>query len=88
MPKFNVGDIVRVVDEPYDDCPFLWVPSMTEYCGKEVTIASVGDSGEDLYRIEEDDGYCAWCENCFVPVSIEPDFEPASIDELQIFLGV
>lgn len=88
MPKFNVGDIVRVVDEPYNDCPFLWVSEMTEYCGREVTIAFVDFNGRDLYRIEEDYECCAWCENCFVPVSIEPDFEPASIDELQIFLGV
>ena len=38
--EFFVGDKVRVVDEPYEDCPFTWVGGMTTMCGEIVTITS------------------------------------------------
>ena len=37
----KAGDKVFVVDEPYKECPFVWIPLMSEMCGKEVTISSV-----------------------------------------------
>ena len=68
QPDFQVGDKVFVVDEPYKECPFVWVPLMSEMCGKEVTIASVQwapDRNIYAYRIDEDSRSCAWCINCF-----------------------
>lgn len=64
----KAGDKVFVVDEPYKECPFVWVPLMSEMCGKEVTISSVQWVPERemyAYRIEEDSRSCAWCINCF-----------------------
>lgn len=66
--QFKAGDKVFVVDEPYKECPFVWVPLMSEMCGKEVTISSVQWVPKRemyAYRIEEDSRSCAWCINCF-----------------------
>ena len=41
QPKFKKGDIVRVVDEPYEDCPFEWIGEMDDYCGQTAVITSV-----------------------------------------------
>lgn len=71
---FQVGDIVQVVDVPYEDCPFKWVEDMDEMCGKETTITRVDwyDGRKTYgYRISGDNGSCVWCENCFI--SMEPD---------------
>ena len=71
---FRIGETVRIVDEPYDDCPFLWVEEMSRWCGEEVTIESVEwDEAEETFRyyITEDDGDFSWCENCFVHEEIE-----------------
>lgn len=65
-PRFQVGDNVRVVDEPYENCPFCWIDEMTLFCGKEVQI-------EHRTWIERDNIYaywikgssCSWCANCF-----------------------
>ena len=67
--KFKVGDIVRVVDTPYKDCPFVWVDEMTDCCGEEVTITDVfwiESLNAHGYSISEDCGVSTWCENCFV----------------------
>lgn len=79
-PRFQVGDVVRIVDTPYNDCPFSWVEGMDDYCGWEVTI-------EDVFWVERhkthgylldcDDGCCTWCENCFVR---EADIEESDSD--------
>ena len=44
-PRFKVGDIVHIVDEPVE-LPSSWVSDMDWYCGKEVVIrdASMHDS--------------------------------------------
>lgn len=73
-PTFQVGDIVQVVDVPYEDCPFKWVEQMDEMCGEETTITSVDwFEGRKTYgyRISGDNESCVWCENCFI--SLEPD---------------
>lgn len=36
-PRFKVGDIVHIVDEPVE-LPLSWVSDMDQYCGKEVVI--------------------------------------------------
>ena len=76
-PKFQKGDIVRIVDIPYLECPFGWVDDMDEYCGIETTIADVvwGYSHNTYgYRIRSDTSArkYTWCENCFV---VEADLE-------------
>lgn len=80
-PMFNVGDVVRIVETPYNDCPFLWIETMSDMCGNTVTIASVEwnlEHSTHLYRIEEDNGDIAWCQNCFMP--IEADIPEADGD--------
>ena len=70
--RFNEGDIVKVVERPYLDCPCGWADEMDDYCGMLVTItgASINSRGEQRYYIEEDDGEFVWCENCFEYVDI------------------
>lgn len=81
---FNVGDRVRIVDQPYFDCPFTWVGAMTEYCGMEVTITEAGygiaEWVPEVYGYRVDDMFFVWCENCFA--QIEQDFPVASFDEI------
>ena len=74
ISMFSEGDTVRIVDEPYEYCPFLWVEEMSDWCGEEVTIGSVEwDEARKAHRyyINEDDGDFSWCENCFVHEEIE-----------------
>lgn len=79
--KFQVGDKVIVVDEPFYSCPFDWADEMDEFCGNEVTI----DGFQYFpwcdalgYFIDEDNGNFTWCENCFaVPI---PDIEESDAD--------
>lgn len=87
---FEVGDIVVVVEEPYEDCPFSWVAGMTELCGKEVRIADVTrdhwlPSSYIGYRIEAVDGTkistCVWCKDCFYPLA---DREPIKESDMDI----
>lgn len=80
--EFFVGDEVRVVDEPYEDCPFTWVNDMTKMCGKIVTITNkemASGKGTYLYNIEGS-GW-NWCGNCFVPLEPEEDL-PEIEDDL------
>ena len=67
--RFKVGDIVQVVDEPYEDCPFEWIDEMDECCGKTATIKSVrwdNYYGQYAYGIDIDEYHCSWCERCFI----------------------
>lgn len=69
QPKFKKGDIVRVVDEPYESCPFDWIDVMDECCGKTAAITSVSWAAgyaTYAYGIDIDEYDCSWCENCFV----------------------
>lgn len=72
MPKYQVGDRVRVVDTPYFDCKFGWDDddsiSMTSFCGMEATIMSIEHYKyhvADGYEIDIDDGRYTWCDGCF-----------------------
>lgn len=72
-PKYQVGDIVQVVVEPYLDCPFTWAPAMSNFCGCTAVITEAPCHhwlSDEIcgYRIDLDDGQCVWCENCFEPV--------------------
>lgn len=66
-----MGDVVTVVSEPYNDCPFTWVDLMTSMCGDTVTIVRKEYSEQYKtyrYRIQEDDENFIWCGNCFLPL--------------------
>lgn len=83
-PKYKVGDTVRIVEEPYLKCPFMWVQEMTELCGTEAVIKDVfwvESRGTHGYLISTED-YCTWCENCFI---IEPDLVESDIDLSVLF---
>lgn len=80
-PRFHVGDYVRVVDNPYYDCPFGWIGEMTLFCGKEVQIRRVWwVLARNRYAYEIEGSLCVWCVNCFneiadtIPEQTESDF--------------
>lgn len=78
-----MGDVVTVVINPYEKCPFTWVSEMTAMCGHTATIIEKEFySNEDTYgyRIQEDDGNCIWCGNCFLPLD-NPDRHLFSIGD-------
>lgn len=87
VSRYKKGDIVRIVDAPYMECPFTWVEEMNEFCGQEATIISVfwvdrhNTYGYEL-EFETDDNYCTWCENCF---SVEPDLVESDLHPLALF---
>lgn len=69
-PRFQVGDNVMVVDEPYKSCPFCWVGDMTLFCGKEVQIRRVRwIDGKNAYAYEIEGSFCDWCANCFTEIT-------------------
>lgn len=66
--KFSVGDVVKVVDVPYEACVFGWDGVMSRYCGMEATITAAGydySYEAERYRIDLDDGRFVWCGGCF-----------------------
>lgn len=82
---YNVGDVVRVVDTPYNDCPFHWIDEMDEYCGKEAKIISacwIEGHKAYGYAIDIDEYGCTWCENCF---AVESDIEESGSDINTLF---
>lgn len=89
-PIYRVGDTVRIVDKPYADCPFSWVGAMSRYCGHCATIEEVlleldwGETNEEGYRIDTDDGEFVWCANCFEPIGA--DIEESDVS-LEVLLG-
>lgn len=84
---FQKGDVVRVVDEPYEDCPFEWISEMDECCGKEARITDViwlGHLKAYGYTIDIDEYGFTWCENCFdSPI---PDIEESDEDISTLFV--
>lgn len=85
-PAYQVGDVVRVVDTPYRECPFTWASYMDHYCGCEYTVRSVDYSWYRKtykYTLEKDGGHViniAWCSGCLTPVVDE--FSEPSPSEL------
>ena len=70
--EFNVGDKVRVVSKPFEDCPFTWTEVMNKYCGATTQITWKEYNtpfNEMCYYIEADGGRFMWCGNCFTLVS-------------------
>lgn len=84
-PKFQVGDIVRVVDTPYEDCPFGWVDGMNRYCGKEVKIdGAIYVKARKMWAYTVRGTRWSWCENCFEPPI--PDIEESDEDISTLFV--
>lgn len=72
MEKFSVGDIVTIVPQPNEACPFRWVPEMDSYCGTTVRTMSARhfyNYNCAAYKIEADGGRYNWDEGCFQEVS-------------------
>ena len=69
LGRFNVGDTVRIVYDPYDDCPFGWVYEMNRYCGMEATIERKHYNDAYCtyaYKVNVDGQKFTWCEDCFI----------------------
>lgn len=83
--RYKVGDIVKIVDDPYDDCAFGWdYGEMDRYCGVETTITKVvwdEYEGRYAYSIAADDGDYNWCDGCL----LQPDPE---LRESDVDLGI
>lgn len=85
MPRYEVGDKVRVVDNLGDRERYYMdgghayncsVSTMEEYRGKVVTIKSVASFG---YSIEEDD--YTWTDEMFYGLADDDDGQEVEIDE-------
>ena len=74
--EWNVGDVVRIVDAPYEECPFTWVGTMNKYCSRGASICKKRFSEQYntyQYIIDIDDGDHYWCGNCFKAVYKEEE---------------
>lgn len=74
--EWSVGDVVRIVDAPYMECPFAWVDTMDKYCSMEAKICKKRLSEQYntyQYIIDIDDGDHYWCGNCFEEVYKEEE---------------
>lgn len=85
-PIYHVGDVVRVVDEPYTKCVFSWAHGMCKYCGKTAKISSVEWSGcyeTYRYKIDITPTY-VFCKDCFTPLVDESDsaFDVSCVDAI------
>lgn len=85
--RYQVGDVVQVVDEPYDACPFKWIDDMDEYCGHVAVITRVRwnealDTWAYYLDISKGMSY-QWCENCFADV---PELEESEEDASVLFV--
>ena len=75
---FQVGDVVRIVYEPYMRCPFNWVPDMDECCGVLTAVREVHfRSDKKVWQYKVAGFAWSWCENCFV---IEQEIEESATD--------
>lgn len=86
--EFEVGDVVQVVSEPYEKCPFGWVDTMSPLCGQTVEISNKWwNEGYRtyVYKLKEDKFGHSWCGNCLT--TIEPDFDAATDDEILSLFG-
>lgn len=90
--EFFEGDIVRIVEEPYEECAFGWAPGMDDFCGKEYVINKKEWSDFfDLYVYTLCDfrgipqGF-SWCEGCFNQPA--PDFPIADESSVNDLLGL
>lgn len=85
---YKVGDIVKVKDSPVN-CVFIWVDSMTKYCGQTATILSaryMERKGAWGYEIDLDKRWCIWCDNCFEPIIPDlPEFSTEASDLTSLF---
>lgn len=87
--EFFEGNVVRIVEKPYEECLYGWAPGMDDFCGKEYKIQ----------KKEWNEGYKAyvymlsdlagvpqsyyWHEDCFEQST--PDFpiaDESSVDDL------
>lgn len=83
-PKFDVGDRVVIVDRPFIDCPFVWVDEMNRLCGKEAIVRHASwDNLRNTHVYKIVDSEYAWCENCFIPIAEEQDFDVACTEEIE-----
>lgn len=86
-PEFHEGDAVRIVDDPFEGCPFDWADEMDDFCGEETVITGsmwFEHHGEYGYFIAADNGDYTWCRNCFAaPV---PDIEESDEDISVLFV--
>lgn len=85
-PIFNVGDAVKIVDQPFYKCPFGWVDSMTSVCGRECTITQVcwhPGKRHHYYRTNILPNII-WCKDCFEETD-QTDLEESDFDIETLF---
>lgn len=85
-PDFREGDAVRIVDDPFEGCPFDWAYEMDDFCGEETVITGsmwFEQHGEYGYFIAADNGDYTWCRNCFAAAA--PDIEESDEDISTLF---
>lgn len=84
MGEFQVGDRVRIVDEPNEYCQAGWAHEMDQYCGKEATVTRANK----WCMLDIDGGCWSWSPDIITKVSPElPDLDPIPPDALQILFG-
>ena len=86
ITRFEVGDFVRIVKEPYVKCPFGWVREMNEFCGREARITNVfrrATPAADEYYIDIDRQKYVWSFKCFEHT--DPDINESDKDLTALF---
>lgn len=84
MGEFQVGDRVRIVDEPNEYCQAGWTDDMDQYCGKEATVTSASR----WCTLDIDRGRWSWSPDIITKVPPElPDLDAVPPETFQILFG-
>lgn len=84
-PLCRAGDIVKIVDEPYTQCLFVWVKPMNDVCGRYVVVENVRHGSFKrpyAYQIRVGGLLYSFCKDCIDYVVPEEKIECPDVTEL------
>lgn len=81
--KIEVGDIVRITDEPDWGCKVGWAPGMKNYCGLEAVVEK--KIGSDEFLLDIDEHEYIWSDDIVTKVEVPNEFDMKGLSELLRF---
>lgn len=75
---FQIGDVVRIIDNPNRDCEAGWDRGMDEYCGRTAIVTSLYRWIDNAVCIDIDGGEFIWSDDIvelFHHICEVPDLE-------------